>query len=180
MSIIAKIIVSETKAEKNATKRIIDNAASILKEAREIAHIRAHYRGVEFKENMMEQGFGFLAERDQRNNLAAIVWLADEGQELFTAWLANDDRPNCSTIRGIKKAVSPKQERKPRQNDGGNGDGEEQEAVEANAKKMTKEEVLALALSNALSLCKKHGITPDQFVEYMNSDESLAVYDEAM
>jgi len=45
---------------------------------------------------------------------------------------------------------------------------------------MTKEEVLALALSNALSLCKKHGITPDQFVEYMNSDESLAVYDEAM
>jgi len=94
MSIIAKIIVSETKAEKNATKRIVENATSILEEARQIAHIRAHYRGVEFKENMTEQGFGFLAERDQRNNLAAIVWLANEGEELFAAWLENDDRQN--------------------------------------------------------------------------------------
>ena len=73
MSVIVKIIKAEKAAEKNATKRIVENAVDIVKEAKTIASLRAKYRGKEFATHMSLAGFSSLAERDQRNNLSAIV-----------------------------------------------------------------------------------------------------------
>lgn len=175
MSVLLKIIKSESLADKKATKRIVENAEAIKTEAQAIAKMRGTLRGKDFTAAMTQAGFASLAERDQRNNLAAIVWLADEGIEFFNAWLADENRANCSTIRGIKKAVSPKQERAPKQPSGDSGDSGEDDGDNV---EMKPSEVLELALRNALNLCKKHNIDPDEFVSYINGDESMQVWDE--
>lgn len=174
MSIIVKIIKAEQSAEKNATKRIVENSADIVKEAKTIASLRAKYRGKEFATHMSLAGFSSLAERDQRNNLSAIVWLADEGMELFNAWLADENRANCSTIRGIKKAVTPKQERKPRQPEG------EKEEGEGEGETIKTPRNVADIFKNALDQCLAAGISPEEFVEYVASDASLAIFDKAI
>lgn len=177
MSVIVKIIAAETKAEKNATDRLVKNANAIRAEAVAIADIRAAYRGKEFAAAMKAQGFGNLGERDQRNNLAAVLWLAtDEGAKAFAAWLADENRPNCATLRGIKKAATPKAERAPRQPQG-EGEGEN-EAVEASVDKAPR--TCADILKNAFDQCRAAGISPDQFLDFVMSDQSMPVYDAAV
>lgn len=176
MSVLLKIIKAESQADKKATKRIVENAEAIKAEAQAIAKMRGALRGKDFTAAMTQAGFASLAERDQRNNLAAIVWLADEGMEFFNAWLADENRANCSTIRGIKKAVSPKQERAPKQPSGDSGEGDNE--GEGDNGEMSPSEVLELALRNALNLCKKHNVDADEFVSYVNGDESMKVWDE--
>lgn len=174
MSVIVKIIKAEKTAEKNATKRLIDNADDIIKEAKTIASLRAKYRGKEFVTHMALAGFASLAERDQRNNLSAIVWLADEGTELFKVWCAaaEKDRSLCSTIRGIKKAVTPKAERKPRQPEGEKEEGE-------NVTIKAPRDVAAI-LKNALDQCLAAGIAPEDFIEYANSEQARPIFDAAI
>lgn len=175
MSVIVKIIKAEATAEKNATKRLVENSKAIMAEAAAIADIRAEYRGKDFAAAMKAQGFGNLGERDQRNNLAAVLWLAsDEGATAFAAWLADDNRPNCSTLRGIKKAATPKATRAARPSEG----GDEAEAVEASADKAPR--TAADILKNAFDQCRAAGISPEEFLEFVISAEGAKVADKAI
>ena len=177
MSVIMKIIAAETKAEKNATDRLVKNAADIRAEAIAIADIRAAYRGKEFAAAMKAQGFGNLGERDQRNNLQAVLWIAtDEGAASFAAWLDDENRPNCATLRGIKKAATPKVTRAAQQPEGGEGgEGDEDEASADKAPR-----TCADILKNAFDQCRAAGISPDQFLDFVMSDQSMPVYDAAV
>jgi hypothetical protein len=177
MSIIKKIIASETRNAKAKTKQLVENSGLIKNEAAEIAIIRQSYRGKEFAAAMNAQGFGNLGERDQRNNLAAILWLATEdGIAAFDAWVADEDRELCETLRGIKKAATPKASRAPQTPEGGEGD--EAEAVETSAEKAPR--TVADILKNAFDQCRAVGITPEEFLEFVISAEGAKVADKAI
>ena len=176
MSVIVKIIKAEVTAEKNATKRLVENHAEILKESVAVADIRAAYRGKDFAAAMRAQGFGNLGERDQRNNLAAVLWIAtDEGGKVFNAWATNDDRANCSTLRGIKKAATPKASRAARTPEG--TDSDEAEAVDTTDK---APRTAADILKNAFDQCRAAGITPEEFLEFVIGAEGAKVADKAI
>jgi len=181
MSVIVKIIKAEATVEKNATKRLVENWGQITNEARAIADIRAEYRGKHFAAAMKAQGFGNLGERDQRNNLAAVLWIAtDEGASYFMEWAEaikqGQDRPNCSTLRGIKKAAMPKATRAARQSEG----GDEAEAVEGKPVSFAYPRTAADILKNALDQCRPAGISPEQFLEFVISAEGAKVFDKAI
>ena len=177
MSVIVKIIKAEATAEKNATKRLVENHQAIMTEAAAVADIRAEYRGKDFAAAMKAQGFGNLGERDQRNSLAAVLWIAsDEGAKAFVAWAADDNRANCSTLRGIKKAATPKATRAAQTPEG--GEGEEAEAVEASADKAPR--TAADILKNAFDQCRAAGISPEEFLEFVISAEGAKVADKAI
>jgi hypothetical protein len=176
MSVIVKIIKAEATAEKNATKRLVENHADILMEAAAIADIRAAYRGKDFAAAMKAQGYGNLGERDQRNSLAAVLWIAsDEGTKAFHDWAMDDGRANCSTLRGIKKAATPTATRAARPSEG--GEGEEAEAVDT-ADKAPR--TAADILKNAFDQCRAAGISPEQFLEFVISAEGAKVADKAI
>lgn len=182
MSVIVKIIRAEAKAEQNGTARLFKNRDAIVAEALAVADIRAEYRGKDFAAAMKAQGYGNLGERDQRNNLAAVLWIAsDEGVNAFTQW-CNDVQegvegvPLCATLRGIKKAATPKATRAARPSEGGEGD--EAEAVEASADKAPR--TAADILKNAFDQCRAAGISPDEFLEFVISAEGAKVADKAI
>ena len=176
MSVIVKIIKAEATAEKNATKRLVENHQAIMTEAAAVADIRAEYRGKDFAAAMKAQGYGNLGERDQRNSLAAVLWIAsDEGAKAFAAWAADDGRANCSTLRGIKKAATPKASRAAQTPEG--TDGDEAEAVDT-ADKAPR--TAADILKNAFDQCRAAGISPEQFLEFVISAEGAKVADKAI
>lgn len=178
MSVIIKIIKAEAAAEKNATKRLVENHRAIRDEAKAIADIRAEYRGKDFAAAMKAQGFGNLGDRDQRNNLAAVLWIAtDIGSMAFSAWASDDDRPNCSTLRGIKKAVAKRDATRAARTPEGKG-GDEAEAVEASADKAPR--TAADILKNAFDQCRAAGISPEEFLEFVISAEGAKVADKAI
>jgi hypothetical protein len=176
MSVIVKIIKAEATAEKNATKRLVENGGAIHAEALAIADIRQQYRGKDFAAAMKAQGYGNLGERDQRNSLAAVLWIAsDEGAAAFAAWLADDNRANCSTLRGIKKAATPKATRAAQTPEGTDGD-EAETADTADKAPRTAADIL----KNAFDQCRAAGISPEQFLEFVISAEGAKVADKAI
>jgi|TARA_R100000482_G_C5052157_1_gene113211 hypothetical protein len=177
MSVIVKIIKSEERNAKAKTKALVENREAIKAEAAEIAIIRQSYWGKDFAAAMIAQGFGALADRKNRNNLDATVWLAtEEGAAAFDAWCADDERPLCETLRGIKKAATPKATRAAQTPEG--GDSEEAEAVEASADKAPR--TAADILKNAFDQCRAAGISPEEFLEFVISAEGAKVADKAI
>ena len=177
MSVIVKIIKTEERNAKAKTKALVENRDAIKAEAAEIAIIRQEYRGKDFAAAMAAQGFGELADRKNRNNLEATIWIStDEGAAKYDAWCEDENRALCETLRGIKKAATPKAERAPRQPQG-EGEGEN-EAVEASADKAPR--TCADILKNAFDQCRAAGISPDKFLDFVSSDQSMPVYDAAV
>jgi len=177
MSVIVKIIKSEERNAKAKTKALVDNREAIKAEAAEIAIIRQSYWGKDFAAAMIAQGFGALADRKNRNNLDATVWLAtDEGAAAFDAWCDDEERPLCETLRGIKKAATPKASRAAQTPEG--TDGDEAEAVEASADKAPR--TAADILKNAFDQCRAAGISPEEFLEFVISAEGAKVADKAI
>ena len=104
MSAIVKIIKAEATAEKNATKRLVKITPISNGSRRHCRYSCQENIGVVCAARKLQEA-GILSDRDQRNNLAAVLWIAtEEGTKAFRQWAMNDDRA-CSTLRGIKKAA---------------------------------------------------------------------------
>ena len=177
MSVIVKIIKAEERNAKAKTKALVDNREAIKAEAAEIAIIRQEYRGKDFAAAMAAQGYGELADRKNRNNLEATIWIStEEGAAKYDAWCEDEDRALCETLRGIKKAATPKVTRAAQTPEG--GDGEEAEAVEASADKAPR--TAADILKNAFDQCRAAGISPEEFLEFVISAEGAKVADKAI
>jgi hypothetical protein len=174
MSVIVKIIKSEERNAKAKTKALVDNREAIKAEAAEVAIIRQEYRGKDFAAAMAAQGYGELADRKNRNNLEATIWIStDEGAAKYDAWCDDEDRALCETLRGIKKAATPKATRAAQ-----TPEGDEAEAVEASADKAPR--TAADILKNAFDQCRAAGISPEQFLEFVISAEGAKVADKAI
>ena len=177
MSIIKKIIASETRNAKAKTKQLVENAGLIKNEAAEIAVIRQSYRGKDFAAAMTAQGYGDLGQREQRNNLSAVLWLATEdGIAAFDAWVKDENRELCETLRGIKKAATPKASRAPQTPEVGKPDPEAEAVDTADKAPRTAADIL----KNAFDQCRAAGITPEEFLEFVISAEGAKVADKAI
>ena len=176
MSVIVKIIKSEERNAKAKTKALVDNREAIKAEAAEIAIIRQEYRGKDFAAAMAAQGYGELADRKNRNNLEATIWIStEEGAAIYDAWAADEDRALCETLRGIKKAATPKATRAAQTPEG--TDSDEAEAVDT-ADKAPR--TAADILKNAFDQCRAAGISPEEFLEFVISAEGAKVADKAI
>ena len=177
MSVIVKIIKAEERNAKAKTKALVDNREAIKAEAAEIAIIRQEYRGKDFAAAMAAQGYGELADRKNRNNLEATIWIStEEGAATYDAWCEDEDRALCETLRGIKKAATPKATRAAQTPEG--TDGDEAETVEASADKAPR--TAADILKNAFDQCRAAGISPEEFLEFVISAEGAKVADKAI
>ena len=176
MSVIIKIIKAEERNAKAKTKALVDNREAIKAEAAEIAIIRQEYRGKDFAAAMAAQGYGELADRKNRNNLEATIWIStEEGAAIYDAWAADEDRALCETLRGIKKAATPKATRAAQTPEG--IDSDESEAVDT-ADKAPR--TAADILKNAFDQCRAAGISPEEFLEFVISAEGAKVADKAI